>query len=293
MSRVFVAGALHLDVILRAPHLPQLDETVTGSGVTYAMGGKGGNQALAAACHGAPVSMAGRVGADDFAQQILDTLTEAGVDITQVQPGSGASGMSAAIVQDDGGYGAVIVSAANLDIDPAQITVPPDTRVVLLQNEVPTPVNLTVARAAKALGARVILNAAPARALDPALIPLVDLLVVNRVEAAALSGLKISDQATARSAARHLSQTTETILTLGAEGLIHAKGPQAIHHPAHGVKPFSTHGAGDAFLGAYAARCAAGEPVVDALVYAQAAAALHVSVPDRQTITPTQVQALR
>ncbi len=291
MSRVFVAGALHLDILLRAPHLPQLDETVTGTSVAYTMGGKGGNQALAAARHGAPVSMAGRVGTDGFADQILEALVGAGVDTTQIQRGPGASGMSAAIVQDDGSYGAVIVSAANLDIDPTQITVPPDTSVVLLQNEVPTALNLAVAQAAKARGAQVILNAAPARAPDPTLMPLVDLLVVNRVEGSALSGLTITDQVTAQRAAEHLSQTTETILTLGADGLIHAKGTQTVHHTAPRVKTLSTHGAGDAFLGAYAARCAAGEPV-GALAYAQAVAALHVSRPDHQTITPAQVQAL-
>ncbi|MCV3272862.1 PfkB family carbohydrate kinase, partial [Roseobacter sinensis] len=160
---LLVVGALHLDVVLRAPHVPALDETVAGSAVDYVFGGKAGNQAVAAARLGAEVAFAGRVGADAFGHKLRHTLAHAGVDITQLQDDPGPSGMSAAIVDAQGDYAAVIVSAANLNIDAGAIRIPDGTELVLLQNEIPEAVNLTVVRSAGAAGARVWLNAGPAR----------------------------------------------------------------------------------------------------------------------------------
>lgn len=291
---VFVVGALHLDVIVRAPRLPQPDETLPGSAVDYAFGGKGGNQARAAARHGARTAMAGRVGDDRFADTLLDHLAEAGVAATQVRRGPGASGMSVAIVEDSGDYGAVIVSGVNAQIDPTHVAVPPGTRFLLLQNEIPEAVNAAVAGAARTAGAQVILNAAPAREVSPELLQYVDLLIVNRGEAATLTGRRITTRAEAETAARALAgDGRAAIVTLGAEGLVHCDGTSATHHPAHPAKVISTHGAGDCFVGALAAQLAAGRPMDEALAYAQAAAALHVSTPpeDRAAITPEAVRA--
>ena len=131
---MLVAGSLHLDVMIAAPHLPRLDETVTGQSVSYAFGGKGGNQAVACARMGADAHMAGAVGSDRFAATILD---REGVDRAQVARVEGASGMSVAITEPGGGYGAVIVSAANLAFDPARVAFPQGCAALLLQNEVP------------------------------------------------------------------------------------------------------------------------------------------------------------
>ncbi len=146
---LLVVGALHLDVVLQAPHLPGRDETVSGTSVNYVFGGKGGNQAVAAARLGAPVQFAGRTGADVFGDMLRETLVASGVVTAQLQEDSGASGMSAAIVDAQGDYGAVIVSAANLNIDALRIRIPDGTRLVLLQNEIPEAVNVTVARSAR------------------------------------------------------------------------------------------------------------------------------------------------
>ena len=186
---ILVVGSLHLDVVIRAPHLPIIDETVTGSSVDYVFGGKGGNQALAASRVGADVAFAGRVGSDRFGEMIRETLDSSHLDLSQLQMDAGASGMSAAIVDDNGDYGAVIVSAANLNIDAAQITVPTGCKLVLLQNEIPEAVNTAVARMAREQGAQVWLNAAPARPLPQALADCLDLLIVNRVEAEAYATL--------------------------------------------------------------------------------------------------------
>ncbi|MCB4379374.1 ribokinase [Synechococcus sp. MU1644] len=273
---VFVAGSLHLDVVLRAPDLPRLDETVTGSDVTYVFGGKGGNQAVAASRMGADVDFTGRVGSDRFGGMIRDALVAAGVNIDQVQVDGGASGMSAAIVNDDGDYGAVIVSAANLRIDPEAITLPDGTKLVLLQNEIPEAVNLAVARQAVQQGVPVWLNAAPARTLSPSLTDAIDLLIVNQVEAEFYAGA---------------TSDTRVIRTLGAGGVSF----HGTTYPAHAVNVISTHGAGDMFVGALAAQVAVGTSMTDAIAFAQAAAALHVSKPvyQRNSITPDKVQTFQ
>lgn len=288
---VFVAGSLHLDVIVDTPHLPREDETVTGRGVTYAFGGKGGNQAVAAARMGALTAMAGCTGDDAFATTLRAALTEARVDATQVRTVPGPSGMSVALLQPDGSYGAVIVSAANLALDPSTVTFPPDTRLLLLQNEIPAAANRALATRARAAGITVLLNAAPARAPDPALLAATDILVVNRVEAADILGTDAPPmQAAPRLAALG---PRAVILTLGADGLVLHDGTTT-HLPAHRITPISSHGAGDAFIGALAARLAGGAPLPEAARFAAAAAALHVATPPehRATITPESVAAL-
>ncbi|MEM9577645.1 MAG: PfkB family carbohydrate kinase [Pseudomonadota bacterium] len=270
---ILVAGSLHLDVVVSAPHLPGLDETVTGDSVDYVFGGKGGNQAVAAARMGAQVGFAGRAGSDRFGDMLRETLSSNHVDTTQLQQDEGPSGMSIAIVNADGEYGAVIVSAANLKIDASQITVPETTSLVLLQNEIPQEVNLAVAEKARAVGANIWLNAAPARGVPDALIRLVDLLIVNRVEAAFY--------------ADDLLQV-DRLTTLGAEGVLyHGKT-----YPGHKVPVISTHGAGDVFVGAMAARVANGAALPEAIGFAQAAAALHVSseLQDRSHLSAARVE---
>ena len=278
---VLVCGSLHLDVLVQAPHLPAQDETVTGRAVTYAFGGKGGNQAVAAARMGAKVAMAGCIGGDDFGERLLSGLDGAGVDRTQVSVVPGPSGMSVAVVEDGGAYGAVIVSAANLAQDGA-VAVPRGTSWLLLQSEIPEGANIAAAARARAAGAQVMLNAAPARALPPALLALTDLLIVNRVEAAqALGRHDLPDPLAAARALRGLGPA-RVIVTLGGDGLVLAEGDGARHLAARKVAVVSTHGAGDAFIGALAARLDAGDDLAAACAFAQAAAALHVATAPEQ-----------
>ncbi|MEL6211859.1 MAG: PfkB family carbohydrate kinase, partial [Pseudomonadota bacterium] len=224
----------------------------------YVFGGKGGNQAVAAVRMGADVGLAARIGADRFGEMIRDAHVAGGVDIAQLQRDDGASGMSAAIVDDRGEYGAVIVSAANLRIDPDAITIPAGTKLLLLQNEVPEAVNLAMAERVRRVGAAVWLNAAPARPLSPPMVAAIDLLIVNRVEAAFYAGS---------------TPDVRTLTTLGPDGVSF----DGTIHPGHRVDLVSAHGAGDMFVGALAASVAAGAALPDAVPFAQAAAALHVS----------------
>ncbi len=286
-------GALHLDVIVEAPRLPKLDETLVGQGVSYRLGGKGGNQAVAAARMGAKVAMAGAVGSDAFAETLLAGLDAAGVDRALVARREGASGMSAAILDANGDYGAVIVSGANLSVT-GDAPVPTGTSHVLLQNEIPEAANLAAARAGRAAGAKIILNAAPARAMAPELLALTDILIVNRGEADALTDYPDMPPQTAAQLLVAMGPA-HAVITLGGEGYLcqSASGKCQAEVPPK-VEPQSTHGAGDAFTGVLAARLDAGEGLNAALNFAQKAAALHVSTPPerRHQIGPDAVAAL-
>jgi len=287
---VLVVGALHLDVIVTAARLPVRDETLIGSAVAYAFGGKGGNQAVAAARMGARAAMAGRVGDDAFAATVLAALDVGGVNRSRVQSVKGATGMSAAMLDANGDYAAVVVSGVNAGIRAEEIDLPAGLPVLILQNEIPDRVNASlVAR----LGAetRLIFNAAPARAVAQAILKRCNILIVNRVEAAMLTG-QDSETLDSATAARVLKEQGPgvVIVTLGGDGVV----ADSFAAPAHRVAVLSTHGAGDAFTGALAARIAAGDGPETACRFAQAAAALHVSNPPerRAGITKADVRQL-
>lgn len=277
---VIVCGSLHLDIVVDAPHLPWLDETAVGTAWRQVCGGKGGNQAVQAARAGAVTAMISRVGQDDFGQKLLTNLERGGVDTSCVaRDETAGSGMSVAILNSDGDYGAVIVSGSNLKINPQ--TLASEWRqlggaaVLVLQNEVPDAVNLAMAKLARQAGAKVVFNAAPARPNFENLLDYVDVLVVNRIEAEAFSSISVSDFQGARAAAPGLvSATRSVVITLGGQGLVVAPaGGEMVNISPIAVKVASTHGAGDCFVGTLATRLAKGEDLVAACRFANAAAA--------------------
>ena len=279
MIDVAVVGSLHLDIMVAAPRLPVRDETLLGSSWYYKFGGKGGNQAVAAARFGARTAFGGQTGKDDFGDRLRSNLAVSGVDISHVDvdPGHG-TGMSVAISETDGEYGAVVVSGANLTINAQDIATRWESlwhaKVLLLQNEIPEIVSRTAARHARENGARVILNAAPAREMSQGFLNLVDVLVVNRVEARMLAGSEDPDRVFA---ALH-SPKRDVVLTRGGEGLIlMTRQGIRVDVPALPVKLLSSHGAGDCFCGALAARLAMGDEIEFACRFASAAAARFVS----------------
>ncbi len=288
-SAVAVLGSLHLDIMVHAPDRPRKGETLPGSAWMYKAGGKGGNQAVAAAQFGAQAFMIGRVGDDDFGKRLLSYLRSAKVDTkhVRVDPAAG-SGMSVAIIDAEGDYGAVIVSGANLQISEEDVREALDViqraGVLVLQNEILDAMNLFAAQFAKAHGVRVVLNAAPARPLDPKLLENVDILVVNAIEAEMMCGVAVASLAAAAEAATRLSsQTTNVIVTAGGMGLAVAEwGQPSQAQAAHAVNLVDTHGAGDAFIGALAARLVEGSSLLEATRFANAAASLFVSTPADQ-----------
>ena len=277
---LLVVGALHWDVVVRAPQLPKLDETLRGRDVSYQLGGKGGNQAIAAIKAGAQVEFAGRIGADQAGTAIRTLLMKAGVDLAQLQQGTGASGMSVAIVTENGEYGAVIVSAENHDYDPLVLELPAECAMVLLQNEMRPDILRTCAAAAHKRGAQVVWNAAPAKDISPSDLALVDTLIINRIEAADILGHDDigSDPASAVVLLAELAPKAEVILTLGGDGVVFtAPGQFCEIQPAQPVKVISTHGAGDVFVGTFAASRLRGLSLSKAVAAGQQAAAVHIS----------------
>ncbi|WP_115947085.1 PfkB family carbohydrate kinase [Ectopseudomonas oleovorans] len=282
MKNILVTGSLHYDIVLDAHHRPEKGETVMGTACDYKFGGKGGNQAIAAAQAGAQVKFIGAVGEDDQGRFLIRHLEEAGVDASAVQVVQGIpSGMSVAITDADGDYGAVVVSNANLYIKPARDQGPDfwdDVALLVLQNEVPSAVNLEIAQAAHARGIPVCLNAAPARVLQHELTACIELLVVNSVEARDMSGIQVVDLITAQAAAEALSATfARVVVTAGEHGVAFCEKGQSAVLPAIKVELVSTHGAGDCFVGVLSQALTNGADLATAVAIANRSAAIHVS----------------
>jgi ribokinase len=286
-STVLVVGSLHHDIMVKADHLPRKDETAVGSLWYPKFGGKGGNQAVAVARAGVPCRMFGAVGDDDFGLFLRRGLRDGGVEDAFVAtlPGVG-SGMSVAVLDAAGDYAATIVSGANLKADPgalAEESLWSDVALLVLQNEVPEALNIAAARRARERGVPTLLNAAPARALSPELVGLVDLLVVNAVEAEMMGAGDVASLIAAAGAAERLATQYQTVIvTAGSLGLAAAaRRGESFALPAEKVEAVSSHGAGDAFIGALCAGLVRGVTLRAACEAASQAAARHVSTPDR------------
>lgn len=279
-GKILVVGSLHLDVIVHSSRLPKPDETLLGDKVSYRFGGKGGNQALAAAKIDVQVFMAGRIGTDNFGKQIYDTLSNQNINLDGLKIVDEATGMSVALIGSDGIYSAVVVSGVNQTIEVSEIAVPDDLAVLVLQNEINTDANFEIIKKVPK-STFVILNAAPALTPNKDFFERIDLLIVNQLEAKMLlneepSIFNILD------ALRKLQNLgpKEVIITLGAEGYTGiSKNGEIFSEPGIKVDVLSTHGAGDSFVGTLAAFICKGEPINIAAQYAQASSALHVKTP--------------
>ncbi|MGA1355300.1 MAG: ribokinase [Prochlorothrix sp.] len=292
---IYVLGSLNLDLVVQAPHLPRSGETLTGSNFQMLPGGKGANQAVAAARLGGKVEMVGRVGADAFGQQLRDNLDRAGVGtkgvLTDAQASTGLALITVAI-EAAGANQIVLVPGANAQVgEPElhsleqQLAEQPGPHWLLLQLEVPIDRVRQAAQLAKAHGATVILDPAPAPPAGQAalrdLYPWVDILTPNWGEAEMLLGQSIPDATTALAAAhalQHQTQVATVILTLGDRGLVAVQQatptPQQWVYPALDVVAQDTTAAGDAFNGGLAVALSEGQPWAVALDWARAAGAL-------------------
>ncbi len=310
-ARVVVVGSVNMDLVARAARLPRPGETVLGRDFTTVPGGKGANQAVAAARAGAATSFIGAVGEDSFGPELRLTLQQAGVDITQLRTAAGPSGV-ALIMVDDGGENSILVAAgANATLE--RLTEPDRTAiaaadVLLCQLEIPVSGVHSALAAAREGGTRVILNAAPARPLNDALLELVDLLVVNEGEAAILAhGAAGQDGAGSDGAGSDadgaeavptrvrglldtlLAKVPRVALTLGAAGAVYAaRDTAACRVPAPRITPVDTTAAGDAFTGALAVAWAEGRELRDAVRWACAAGACCAQRLGASTALPTR-----
>ena len=282
-SVVVVLGSLHYDIMVEAPHRPVKGETVTGERWYPKFGGKGGNQAVAAKIHGATTRLISATGTDNFADYLHARLNQVGITSEYVaRLENNATGMSVAIQDSEGDYGAVIVSGANLAIPHdflEDATLWHNATVLLLQNEVPEALNKLAAKKAQQLGVTVCLNAAPARAMSEEFLELVDILIVNAVEAEDLGSDPVNCLDSALNAATLLSKRVSTVIvTAGGDGVaaLSATG-ESVKLAAKPIDVVSTHGAGDVFTGVFCAEIASKASLVSAVTTANERAADHVA----------------
>jgi ribokinase len=294
-ARVTVVGSLNMDLVVRAPHIPQPGETIIGSDFHTVPGGKGANQAVAAARMGAHVSMVGRLGRDAFASSLLDNLAVAGVDHTFVTQDPGAATGVALIVVDDAGQNSIVVaSGTNMRLSPADVDAAEaaiaTADVLLLQLESPLETVTRSAGVARAHGVTVILNPAPARPLPAALLSLVDVLIPNESETALLTGMPVGDRAESEAAAQALQKmgVGTVVLTLGERGAMLAWDSGTDLFPAFEVKPVDTTAAGDAFVGGFAVAFAERQTLAEAVRWGNAAGALATTKLGAQPSLPTR-----
>lgn len=274
---IAVLGSANMDLVAYVARAPRRGETVTGREFRTVPGGKGANQAVAAARAGATVSMIGAVGADAHGTRLRAALEHSGIETDLLRTVETPTGTAHIVVDDDGGNSIVVVPGANgtvTSLAPGDEGLIASADALLLQLETPLDGVLAAAGAARRHGVRTVLTPAPAQPLPPELLAAVDLLLPNEHEAAALTGIPDDPHAAARSL---LQQVPEVVITLGSRGSLYAaRGAAPVTVPAQQVTALDTTGAGDTFAGALAVALAEGRSVGTALAWASSAAALSV-----------------
>jgi ribokinase len=276
MRDIAVVGSLNVDVSLRVPRFAKPGETLRATGLALGPGGKGLNQAIAAARLGGRVHMIGRVGDDPFAEIALGALRDAGVDATHVERLAGArTGLATITVDEETGQNQIAVAGgANHQVEPDDVhnavSAFRSSAVLLIQLELPAATVDAALELARASHLRTVLDPAPLRELSAETLAKIDVLTPNEGEAEALSGMRIRDVESAAAAAGALQELTrgDVVVTLGALGCVWAHATGFEHVPAPKVHALDTTGAGDAFNGALAVALARGEPLSRALRYA-------------------------
>jgi ribokinase len=283
MGRVFVAGSINMDVVATANRHPRIGETVAGNAVLYFPGGKGANQAVAAAKLGAPTTLIGRLGKDAFGDELKAFLDAQGVNLTFVQETAEAHTGTAIITIANADNTIVVVPGANALVCTADVAAPALAKgdIAVSQFEIPLPTISAFFKQAHAAGATTILNPAPAIEFDAQMLDLVDILILNESELGFLAKTELrdtDDQTRFIDAVRSLKTGKDQIicLTLGRRGVLALVNGSPLVVPGRTVEAVDTTGAGDCFVGAVAAQLAGGKSIRDALDYANSAASICV-----------------
>jgi ribokinase len=294
MAEVFVVGSINQDFVLKVERRPKPGETVTGAVLSTHNGGKGANQAAAAALLGASVALLGRVGDDGFGDPLVRALEEKGVDTALVGPAPGSSTGTAFItVTEDGENAITVAPGANRRLTPEDVDAARGeigaAAVLVVQMEVPRECVARAVEVAGGVGTRAILNLAPPFEVPRTVLENLAPLVVNEHEAAFLLGDSVEGVEAALAAASNLLALgpKSAVVTVGADGAVFAEEGDAGHVPAPETEVVDTTGAGDAFVGALAVRLARGDSLRQAVGYAVRAGAAAVTREGAQGALPT------
>jgi len=297
-ANVLIIGSLNMDLVAQAERLPRAGETLLGQSFATVPGGKGANQAVAAARLGGQVAMIGCVGADAYGQALRQALVDEGIDCQGVRVAEDvATGIAMIVVDANSQNAIVIVAGGNGQLESTDIErfdgLLQAADVVVCQLEIPYPVVAFVLQRAHEAGKTVILNPAPVTGPLPSQwLGWIDYLIPNETEAQALTGLAVNSVAEAEQAASLLREAGagKIIVTLGERGVLFADGVQSRHSPGRKVQAVDTTAAGDTFVGGFAAALARGLDESQAIAFGQAAAALSVTRAGAQPSIPTLAQ---
>ena len=297
MSDILVVGSLNADLVVRAPRFPQPGETISGEDLQVIPGGKGANQAVAAARLGVNVSMLGCVGKDNFGDFLLDNLKSNNVDTNLIRRDDSSTGTATIIVDADGQNSIVLSPGANgkvasSDVEHASFS---NFSLILLQLEIPTPTVYSAAKLAKQNNVRVILNPAPAKELPDELISLADFIIPNETELSLLTGVEVKDIPSAEKAARILLDkgAQNVIVTLGNKGALIINKEISEQADTYPVDVVDTTAAGDAFIGGFAVALDSASSLADAVQYGCACGALACTKFGAQPSLPTKEEVER
>jgi len=292
---ICVIGSINMDLVFRTPRMPAAGETISGHAFVQIAGGKGANQAVAAARQGAHTTLIACVGDDAYGLQSLAGLQQDGIDTSAIATIENcATGVAGIFVDDQGRNSIVIAAGANARLTPAhiQIAAIQSAQLLICQCETPLATIQAAMQIANQHGVKVVFNPAPAIPLPDSIFALVSYLVVNETEAGQLSGVPVTDINSARLAAQHLLDRGVqcVLLTLGEQGVCISSGSQFHHIPAIKVSVVDTTAAGDTFVGAFAAAIGYGLNELDAAKEAQYSAALAVTKLGAQSSIPHRAE---
>ncbi len=292
--KIVVVGSSNMDLVVKSKRIPAAGETILGGDFIMVPGGKGANQAVAAAKLGANVCFIAKLGDDVFGEQSLKNFKKAGVSTDYVQKTREApSGVALIMVDDKGENSIVVAPGANLRLSPEDVRAAEkeieSAGAVVAQLEISLDTIQCAAESAKRSNVPFILDPAPARELPAALLELVDVLKPNETEARILTGIEVTDEDSACAAAMNLLErgVKAVIVSLASKGFLLADNNQTTHVPAHKVQAIDSTAAGDAFTGSLAVGIAQGKSLLDAASFANYVAALAVTKMGAQSSMPT------
>jgi len=295
-AKIVVVGSSNTDMIIKLDRIPKPGETILGGEFISAAGGKGANQAVAAARAGGAVTMIARVGQDMFGERAVAGLIEDGINVDHVQYDETPSGVALIFVGKDGENSIGVAGGANAKLSPADVQKAKSAfetaDVVIMQLETPLDTVQAAADLANAKGTLVILNPAPARTLPDTLLKKVSILTPNETEVELLTGIAVNDEASCGRAAEILLRkgVNTVIITLGSRGAFVASATSQQLVSGFNVKQVDTTAAGDTFNGALAVALAEGMSMIDAVRFANAAGAISVTRMGAQPSVPQRIE---